>query len=377
MSGKQEKKDYVAGIVNFVKKFPGITPAEKKAGDISAPFDGLRVMPWFTERNDFALQLLNMYESCNTHRACIETKANYATRNGFGLVQGKGAGILKTNTIAAEAAVEDGVIEAAAAWLEQVNSNGQTLPEVAHEMIVNLEATGNAFVELVRGGSGSSAFFSVYSHHAPSCLYALNADDTVTHVYVSSSWSQDYTAGHMPVKLPLYPVWQDINGAERCIIHLKSYSISRDYYGLPMFIAAFKDNLIEYEITGYNLEEFFKGFMPTVYMLFMGADGWEQRSKEKFIEQVQNTYTRKDRGGIAERFMVQVEESEKLKPFIHEFANVHKEGDFNTLKESAINSIHKGHRQGRPVAPLFRAARYPRGVLSVSKVSWPIVAAYK
>lgn len=354
-------KGPVSRVINFVKKFPGMTPVEKMPKEIAAPFNGLRILPWFTERNDFSVQLLQMYESCNSHRACIETKADYATRGGFGLVKGKGHSVLKTKTIASETSIEDDVIDFAAAWMENVNENGQTLLAIAHEMVVNLEATGNVFLELVRGGTGNETFFSVYNHHANSCLYALNEDDSVTHVYVSSDWSEDYTSKNPPVKLPVYPRWENINGAERCVVHLKSYSIGRDYYGLPMFIAAFKENLMEYEITDYNLEEFFAGFMPKVYMMFMGANGWEPQQKHTFMEGVQNTYTKQDKGQIAQRVMVHVEESETLKPFIHEFNNASKEGDFRFLKESATNAIHKAHRWHPVLAGELVAAGFDDG----------------
>lgn len=345
-------------------------PSDGKAGE-KGGWSKFKTIPYYTGRNDFALSLLALSEISPTHRNCIYTKAEYGYSDGFGISVGKTQTIVKTQSKKEKAVVADEVIEAVENDLYDINNEGDSLLDIGIKARVNLETSGNAFIELVRGDINGKRFFSVYVHDFHKCLFAdVNTPDaTPTHVYVAQDWADISTVEKEPVKLPLYPEWEVINGSERTVIHVKSYSIGRDFYGLPLFIAAKIPAQLEYESDRHNIERFFSDFMPKFFAAFFAPDGMTDTEKEKFYDDFFDTYTKKKRDGNRSA-MVQIFESEAMKPFFHEFGNQDNEGNFIDLKENSGQSIYTAHRwhpvlAGVPISGGLNDAKQIQNLFSI------------
>jgi hypothetical protein len=332
-------------VLNLFNEPETLIPVEKKIQKGNKQIGRYKTIPFYTKRNDFAKVLLALSELSHTHRSCIYTKADMQYKDGFGIVKGKNRSVIKTKTSIESEAVSDDVINAAEEALKKVNNNNESLSEVARQCRINLNSSGNGYLELVRGEVIGERFFNVYNHDFPNLLLEEpeNAKENPTHVFISESWDENYIRTNEPVRLPLYPNFEFINGADRCIMHIKEYSVGRDYYGLPMFIGAKISTQLEYESDRHNLERFFSDFMPKFFAAFFAEGGMTKPEKEKFYDDFYDTYTKRGRdGGVSA--MVQVFESENLKPYFHEFANTNSEGDFMNLKGGSKDAIFTAHR---------------------------------
>lgn len=344
-----EKKPITARMLgrvwNMLKTPETLVPEEKKPTGNATGSGKFKTIDFFSEKNKFAKELLLLSEISPTHRACIYAKADFEFSGGFGLVKGKSQFVIKTKTKKEQQPVTDEAIEAAAETLKSVNLYKEPFDEVCRQVRINLNASGNGYVELVWGEHQGKRYFSVYSHDFHKVLFAMPEDGrkVATHVYISEDWSDTYTKKNEPVKLPLYPLVEEINGSFRSVIHVKEYSMGRDFYGLPQFIAAKVSGQIEYESDRHNLERFFADFMPKFFAAFFAPNGMTEPEKEKFYEEFLNTYTKRGRGGSVQA-MVQVFESEGLQPYFHEFQNKDSDGDFMNLKAGANQTILTAHR---------------------------------
>ncbi len=332
-------------VWNILSKPETIIPAEEKPSADQLSWDKYKTIDFFSKRNQFAKDLLLLSEISPTHRSCIYTKADYAYSEGFGIVKGKSQSIIKTKTGREAEVVSDDVITTTLEAISNVNSYNESLLEVARQARINLNTSGNAYLELVWGKNGGKKYFQVYCHDFHHVLLVNPEDNRAqpSFAYISEDWSNEFIARNPPEKLPLYPEVKETKGGFRTLLHIKEYSIGRNYYGLPLFVASKVAAQLEYESDRHNLERFFSDFMPKFFAAFFAPGGMTDDEKEDFYESFLNTYTKQGRNGQVQA-MVQVFESENLKPFFHEFGNNNSEGDFINLKSNANQSLFTAHR---------------------------------
>jgi|GEM_PF-7025380 len=342
---KPMKATMLGRIWNILSSPQTTVPEEVKPDGTNHNFGKYKTIDFFTDRNKFGRELVLLSELSPTHRSCIYTKADFEFSEGFGIVAGKPQSIIKNKTKAEQVPVSDEDINAAAKALKDVNLYQESLLEVSRQVRINLNASGNGYVELVYGDMFGEKYFNAYSHdfHKVIFVYPEGESKTASHVYISEDWDEYYIQKKPPAKLPLYPEVEFIDGSFRTVIHVKEYSIGRDFYGLPLFIAAKMSAQLEYESDRHNLERFFSDFMPKFFAAFMAPGGMSDDQKEKFYDDFLNTYTKKGRNGNVQA-MVQVFESENLKPYFHEFNNKESDGDFTNLKTGANQTLFTAHR---------------------------------
>lgn len=343
----EEKKrnlfHYASNVVrNFLSTPTTVLPEEEK--ERSSDYKKIKVLPWYSGYNDFAKILVRMSEHANTHRRCVYTKADAAVSGGFDIVKGRANSSIKTKSATQKQSVSEEVILATIDFVDNVNNDGDSLVEIARKCIINYESTGIAFCELIKGEDSSKKFYKIYNQDSQRCLYAAPESDggTPTHVYISECWTDNYIRKNEPRKLPIFPEWEDVNGAQRCVIIMKNFSIGRDYYPLPTFIAAFLAGRSEYESDRHNLDGFYKDFRPDIFLQFFAPDGMTDEEKQKFSEDVMNTYTNRNREDPQNVF-VQVVESEAMKANVQTFNKDGKEGEFIKLKDDSRQSVFTAH----------------------------------
>lgn len=373
MSGN--KNNFGGGVLgrvwNILSKPETTIPIEEKPLLAALNWDKYKTIDFFSKRNQFAKDLLLLSEISPTHRSCIYTKADYAYSEGFGIVKGKNQSLLKTKMRKETEVVTDEVIAATANAISNVNSYNESFLEVCRQARINLNASGNAYLELVWGKLGSKKYFQVYCHDFNHVLLVTpeNNRKEVTHAYISEDWSNEFISRNPPEKLPLFPEVKESNGSFRTLMHIKEYSVGRNYYGLPLFVASKVAAQLEYESDRHNLERFFSDFMPKFFAAFFAPGGMTDNEREEFYESFLNTYTKQGRNGQVQA-MVQVFESENLRPYFHEFGNNNSEGDFIDLKTNANQSIFTAHRwhpvlAGIPISAGLNDSKQIENVFSI------------
>lgn len=329
-------------VRNFLTTPSTVLPEENKEN--STDFGKVKVIPWYSGYNKFVRILVLMSEHANTHRRCIYTKADAVISDGFDIVQGRANSSIKTKSSVQKQSVSEDVIKATIDFADIVNNDGDSLAEIGRKCIINYEGTGTAFCELIKGENDGTKFYKIYNQDSERCLYAEPEVEggNPTHVYISESWDENYIRNHTPRKLPIFPQWEEINGAQRCIIVMKNFSMGRDYYPLPTFIAAFLAGRSEYESDRHNLDGFYRDFKPDVFAQFFAPDGMTEEEKQEFSEDFINTYTNRNREDPQNVF-VQVVESEAMKANIQQFNKNGKEGEFIKLKDDSRQSVFTAH----------------------------------
>lgn len=341
-------------FLNFITP-KSFLPKETKTRQDDDMDNSIVTIPWFKNRNDFALILNRSLEVSPTHRSCILTKSDYVAGDGFTLHVGNSSSVLVTKTKTEnQATPSDNVIKDVTEWISNVNVSEDTLSDVVKKININWESFGIVWWEEIRGQVAGKKFYHIDVIDSPKVLYKGGSDDS--EVYVSADWSPDYTSTNKPVAVKVGDWVKDENGVERKIQCVKFYAPLRDTYGIPPAIACLLFAHLELEIPSHNLERFLTDFMPKIFMQFFVPDGMTDTEKKNFYDDLEKTYTRK--GGKRRSMFAQIVESKNLEANIHEFAKQQDDGDFLDLTDNAEAVIFKSHQWH----PLLAGVPTPAGL---------------
>ncbi len=199
------------------------TPSEinKLSGQIKDPFtesSGFR--DYYPTPYNFST-LLNFYYDNTWHGVCVRIKKQ-ATVGGFKIV-----GIEQDQK-------PDGEYQRLVDFLDQINVDFEDLIEVLGRVMIDLEAIGNAYIEIVRNALGQV----VEIYHIPA--HTVRKHST-KNGYVQIRLKMGVGGVSETVYFRRYSDETDPARSDRKvheIIHLKEYFPASKYYGLPDFMAA-------------------------------------------------------------------------------------------------------------------------------------------
>lgn len=328
-------------VVNYVKP-KTFVPKEKRTDEDHLNEDSIKTIPYFTNRNDFALLLTRLIEVSPTHRVCIFSKADHVVGDGFTLEVGTANDIMITKTKKEIKPPKDKAILEASDWMKNVNEDEETLSDIVRKIAINYDAYGGVWVEEIRGKVDSKRFYHINVIDSPKCLFqSVKTGERIETVFISPDWTSEYVQKIKPEALQLN-TWFKVKGTERRISYLKAYSPLRDIYGIPPAIASLLFHHLELEIPSHNLERFYTDFMPKVFMQFFAPDGMNDAKKKQFYDDLEKTYTRK--GGKRRGLFAQIVESKKMEANIHDFSDQRTDGDFLGLTDKSEHVIFKSHQ---------------------------------
>lgn len=343
----EDKKQKRKGVLNFLpfgflKGSP--IPEEVKEADIKSASSKLPVIPFFTSYNNFAIELSLFAEVVPEHRGAIRAKKRWALREPLTVERGKAGSLIKRNQSAKEEISEE-ELDTVEAFISSVNPEGETIKDILGKAILDIETVGNGYTELVRGALPDGERFFYVIHHDATTGLLIKREDTFT-VGFCSDWSQagGYGSKVEVIELPLYAgdftEWKEIDGAERCVIHLKEYSTGRFYYGLPSSVASLLAQKIGFEISRHNLDRLESDFFPRLFFEFFNTDGMSTEKQEEHLKALINTFTKrsKDRYGI----FAQYNEGEQSKTSVHKL-ELDNKGDFIALDTKKRQDILTAH----------------------------------
>lgn len=325
--------------LSFFEKSPIET--EQKVADSHQA--NIPVIPFFTSYNDFALQLAALAEAVPEHDGAIRAKRRWATAEPFTVTTANPCSILN-NAPNTETEIGEAQMMALEAFVCNVNTQGENLMNVVRNVITDMETTGNAYIELIRGNAGGQSYFFIEQHDSTECLL-IRRDDIIT-VGISADWQlagiKDKRAPI--IELPLYrglqTKWKKLNGSERCIIHLKTYRTGRHWYGLPESISSFLAQKIGFEINRHNLDRLETDFFPRLFFEFFGVDGMDDEAQTEHLKALEKTFTKK--GKTKHGIFAQYNETEQSNMKIHKLELDHS-GDYIKLSDEARQQILIAH----------------------------------
>jgi uncharacterized protein (DUF2147 family) len=209
---------------------------------------GRRYVPFFDNGDNFFQILLEANLLSPTNLACINSKTKFSIGQGWHLLDGKEDKELKE-------------------WAKAVNKKGQSLNDILKGIFNNRFTCGNAFIELVKVTVGTSKYLKVYLKNFTDCRLASPGDDDIPEaVLVSKNFRKKgvWMMGDAKeyAEIPIYngekgqQWYKDEKGNEHIIIHLKNEMSGYDYYGMPSNVACLPQQILEYKMSRYNLDNF-------------------------------------------------------------------------------------------------------------------------
>tara|TARA_R110002074_G_scaffold294532_3_gene466144 strand:+ start:6315 stop:7649 length:1335 start_codon:yes stop_codon:yes gene_type:complete len=205
----------------------------------------------FGTNNLFPQELSELSRSASTHRAILGTKTTFSIGEG-----------LRTNNKALKSLLED------------VNTYGESMDDVAKKVLSDYWKLGNGYMEVVVG-QGYINFF-----HQDGTTARVHKKGK--HILLHPDWENARRYLDDMRKLPIYPDFRKDGEVYRTIIHFSDYESTYYYYGMPDYCAALDHIRIANQIGVYNLTRFKNGFMPSA-IVELNADMGEDEAQD-FID---------------------------------------------------------------------------------------------
>lgn len=268
--------------------------------------------------NLFPLALSRLARSSSTHRRIINDKADYISGKGFSV---------------ADEAVRT------RAFVEEANSEGESLRQVLNHLAFDKALFGNAFVEVVTDTAHS--FLALFHQDASRCRLAKDGQRVLLH----HDWSRPTTADLK--SLPLYPHFAEgEDGNLHSVIHYKDYEPTFAHYGVPPYIAGLNVSTIAYKTDRWNISRLDNSFQLSGVMLLDGGVESEEEA-ENLVRSAQQKFA--GRPGQVMFMVKDCDEGDSSKFVPIASSN---EGDWRELHDQATTDIVIAHSWFRSLSGL-------------------------
>lgn len=268
--------------------------------------------------NLFPMALSRLARSSSTHRRIINDKADYISGKGFSM---------------ADEAVRT------RAFVEEANSEGESLRQVLNHLAFDKALFGNAFVEVVTDTAHS--FLALFHQDASRCRLAKDGQRVLLH----HDWSRPTTADLK--SLPLYPHFAEgEDGNLHSIIHYKDYEPTFAHYGVPPYIAGLNVSTIAYKTDRWNISRLDNSFQLSGVMLLDGGVESEEEA-ENLVRSAQQKFA--GRPGQVMFMVKDCDEGDSSKFVPIASSN---EGDWRELHDQATTDIVIAHSWFRSLSGL-------------------------
>jgi hypothetical protein len=273
-----------------------------------------RYIPFLEPKDNFAQLLIEAKTLSPTNLACVNSKAEYCLGSGWKLT---------------DVEQDDELTK----WASFVNKKGDTLNDVILNAFEDFYTHGNAFIQIVRGKIGSSRFVKVFNSTFLDTRLAMpENDDVPDNAYISKEFRRQgiwTLKDDNVVELPLYggdvttQRWLNPGtGDEHIVIHLKNRMTGYDWYGMPSNIACLPQQMLEYKVARFNMDNFDNNLVLGGLVILQG--NLTQEESDKLAKNIVFQHSGDGKRG---RFVILSSESgienSKIEPFERTY-----DGDF-------------------------------------------------
>jgi len=283
---------------------------------------------------------------CNnspTTAAIIQQKVNYSLGDGFYSVPASTLSVLssvKQQRIENAQITIEQEIELNA-FLEKVNTEGESIEELSAKIFKDFASFGNAFIEVQRIKVGSTKKYYMRLLPITWCRPKKAAKDELypTHVGISSEFEEHYVITPKdPIEIPLFPHFENFDGVEKSIIHLKNYEPTLVYWGIPDWVSAKIWSELEYRIPKFNQSKFENGFTPSAIISLYGSTNQEEA--QEVVRAMRDCFTGT---GNNSKMFIQALRDNSYKADVQVLSESN-DGEFLQLQQMAQQAIVAAHR---------------------------------
>lgn len=230
-----------SGFINAAETNDQPNPYDQKRNEINKN----RPYQYFGSDNLFPDAVADLTRKSPSHRAILNNKVLYCVGKGF--------------------STED---KSLAQYIKSVNVNNESLSKVGRKVANDFLREGNGYMEVVKIKKDSK---EILLYHQDSTTCRLSKDGKYVLLYDDWDRLMKNTALEKDMKkIPLYPNFEMIDGAMRCIYHFKDYEPKFKYYGVPVWVAAMDAAAIAYKTDKWNVSRLDNSFVSSGVLLLEG-----------------------------------------------------------------------------------------------------------
>lgn len=271
----------------------------------------------YGSKNDYPFQLISLYNTSVTHKACIDFATN--------AIVGEGIDWEKMNIDDSEMTTPNYSMS----WNEFIKAlafDYCLYSAFAFQIIKNKDDKTYSFfpqpIETVR-------------------LEEMDEDGVINNAYLCKDWSAP--SKYPPIKMPLFGFQEDeeIPMGVPYLVYHKQYNPVNAYYGLPTYSSAINAIQAESEYQNWDLKNIVNGFAPAGMLTLPSVETDEQR--RAIINNLQNMFQgSSNANSMMITFRTNVEEQPAVyTPFITNTSNVNL---YEAANERTINRIMAAHK---------------------------------
>jgi len=313
----------------------------------------VKYVPFLTGDNSLLDQLSSALNNSPTLGAIVQQKTAYTLAGGFYAVPKSSQTILPIASQKSEVNIKEAM--ALNEFLQSVNMQAEDIEELSLKAVRSLWSFGNVFFELLRYGQEGEKQFEIRELPIYHCRPMKAPEDELwpTHIGVSEEFEEDnLTPSEDNVtNYPLYPEWEEIDGIERCIVHIKNEHPNFYYWGAPDWLPARIWAEMEYRGAKYNQNKFENGFMPSAILTIKG-DMTKKEAKDLIFD-VRDSFTQT---GNNAKIFAHVQSDPAAGVDVDVLSNA-EEGEFIALNQQSREGLIIGSRWTPSLAGLSTAGQ--------------------
>lgn len=271
---------------------------------------------WGT-KNQYPFDLLNLYSTSVTHRACIDFAVSSIIGRGIDYEASKmnGDDLISPN------------------YTEDWNT-------ILRKLATDFVLYGMFAFQIIRNKDGKT--YSIW--HQPMETVRLSPydeDGQISTAWICEDWSS--VGKHTPIELPMFGFQEDetIESSKPYIYVYRQYTPQNVYYSAPMYSSGLKAVQSEVEYLNYELKSISNSFVPTGLLELPPMEN--EKDKQEIIDEIQKMFVGSD---SANSLMIAFgngtgEQNFHFTPFQASSTNVNL---YEAANERTINRIMTAHR---------------------------------
>ena len=352
-----QKRAAKAAVSNAVTLDPNNPIPFDYTGRSIAFVNKQQYLPFVGTDNQYAQKILEFRLNSVTQNACITTKRDYLSGEGFQDADGKD--------------FDQRIID----WFNVINRRGESAIDINEQIFEDFGTWGNVPIELVRIKVGGKKYLYVYPHsflewrlcepnEEDFCDSAIQSKLFVTNSILRA---EDYkNAKILPIYNPLRPEkenWvKDQNGSERTLIWLKNKVTGFDHYGLPSSISSIIYQILEYKAARYNLDDFENNMVVASILALKGS--MSDSEVTRIARQIIKTHTGDGKRGRT----VVIGSEEGIESSSFHKIDTKKDGSFNEADNSWMQKIILANQWDSVLAGLINPSTLGKGAGFITKI---------
>ena len=313
-----KKRGRPAGSSNKPKLTGGLEVLKFEKQIENAPItnvDAMYNIVKYGAKNTYPFELINLYNTSVTHKACIDFATN--------AIVGEG---IDWGTMDANEMPTPNYYMSWNEFIKALAFDYSLYSAFAFQVIMNKDRKTYSFfpqpIETVR-------------------LEEMDEDGVINNAYICKDWSA--TGKYPPIKIPMFGFQDEekITYGEPYLFYHKSYNPVNAYYGLPTYSSAINAIQAEAQYQNWDLKNIVNGFCPAGMLTLPAVETDEQR--KAIINNVQRMFQGSDNvNSMMITFRTNIEDKPvEYTPFVANTSNVNL---YEAANERVINRIMAGHK---------------------------------